>query len=132
MQTDPAFLKLFLENRTKMKELYKKTCECSARILIVDNINEDINNLKTIIQNFNQIKVDVAKSNSQAFVIFEKDLSKSCECKNRTHQLIFMNVDLGIEMASQIMEIVHLNQLSSPINTKLIGVANRITDSVDK
>ena len=58
----------------------KKKCECTARILVVDDIDFNILPIKLLIKEHFDIEIEEALNGAIAVEMYKKGLDKPCKC----------------------------------------------------
>ena len=77
-------------------EFIPRSCDCTAKILIVDDTSFNVMTLKLLIKDKYDMDADEAVNGKIGVEMFKKGLDKPCGCPDRAYKLIFMDLQMPV------------------------------------
>ena len=103
-------------------------CQCTPKVLVVDDNQFNIQALKLTISEHFQVEVHEAINGQLAVDKFVQMFSKDCNCPNKNFKVIFMDIQMpvmnGITAAQTISDHIRLNtkEGEQPVQTAIYAV----------
>ena len=77
-------------------DIENKTCDCKARILVVDDNEFNIIPVNFLIKEYFNIDIEQCSNGAEAVILYKQGLQKKCKCIFRTYRLIFMDLNMPV------------------------------------